>query len=244
MQLLKGKTALITGASKGIGRATAVILAREGANTVLGSTTDSLLEAAGREIVKLGAPCMVRPCDVSQRTNCEELVREAVKTFGKIDILINNAGIGYSGSIVDSDPKEIERMIGVNFLGVYYMTRAVLPHMIRRQMGSIVNIGSVAGLKYSPGLAVYSATKFAVRGFTEALRNEVQSDNIRVTLVHPGMTRTAFFDTFSQGGSPLPADNAELLQPEAIAETILFALTRPSGVGLNELTVRPNWQER
>ncbi len=132
----------------------------------------------------------------------------------------------------------------VNVLGVYYMTRAVLPSMIEQQCGDIINIGSVAGLKYSPNFAMYSATKFAVRAFSEALRNEVQDHNIRVTLIHPGMTKTPFFDSFTQGGSPVPLDKGEILKPEDIANAVHFALTRPEGVSLNEVTVRPTWQER
>jgi NADP-dependent 3-hydroxy acid dehydrogenase YdfG len=157
---------------------------------------------------------------------------------------VNNAGVGFSGKIVNSDPKEAEQMVKVNILGVYYMTRLVLPSMIEQGRGDIVNIGSVAGLKYSPNFAIYSATKFAVRAFSEALRNEVQQYNIRVTLVHPGMTKTAFFDSFTKGGSPVPVDKGEILRPEHIADAIHLALTRPDGSALNEITVRPTWQER
>jgi NADP-dependent 3-hydroxy acid dehydrogenase YdfG len=124
------------------------------------------------------------------------------------------------------------------------MSRAVLPRMIQQKRGDIVNIGSVAGLKYSPGFAMYSATKFAVRAFSEGLRNEVQPHNIRVTTVHPGMTDTHFFDSFSQGGMPLPADRGDILRPEDIADAVHFVLTRPANTALNELTLRPAWQER
>jgi NADP-dependent 3-hydroxy acid dehydrogenase YdfG len=135
-------------------------------------------------------------------------------------------------------------MVRVNVMGVYHMTRSVLPAMIDQQGGDIVNLGSVAGLKYSPNFAIYSATKFAVRAFSEALRNEVQGDNIRVTLIHPGMTQTPFFDSFAKGGSPVPLDKGKILDPEDIANAIHFAVTRPHGVSINELTVRPTWQER
>lgn len=124
------------------------------------------------------------------------------------------------------------------------MTRMVLPSMISRQKGDIVNLGSVAAIKYSPEFAVYSATKFAVRAFSEALRNEVQGDNVRVTLVHPGMTETSFFDTFAGESPPIPVEQGEIMKPEEIAAGILFALTRPPGVALNEFTLRPAWQER
>ena len=241
---LKGKVALVTGASKGIGRASALRLAESGANIVIGATSVDLLEMLSRDITSLGVESLAERCDVTRLSDCEGLVKQALERFGKIDILVNNAGVGFSGTIVDSDPKQAEQMVMVNILGVYYMTRAVLPSMIKQQGGDIINIGSVAGLKYSPNFSMYSATKFAVRAFSEALRNEVQGHNIRVTLVHPGMTKTAFSDSFTKGGSPIPFDKGDILKPEDIANAIHFALTRPQGVSLNELTVRPTWQER
>jgi NADP-dependent 3-hydroxy acid dehydrogenase YdfG len=241
---LKGKVALVTGASKGIGRASALKLAEDGANIVIGATSADLLEVLRRDIRSLGVECLAERCDVTRLSDCESLVQQSRERFGKIDILINNAGVGFSGKIVDSDPGKAEQMVMVNLMGVYYMTRAVLPSMMERQGGDIINIGSVASLKYSPNFAMYSATKFAVRAFSEALRNEVQDHNIRVTLIHPGMTKTSFFDSFAQGGSPIPLDKGEILKPEDIANAVHFALTRPQGVSLNEVTVRPTWQER
>jgi NADP-dependent 3-hydroxy acid dehydrogenase YdfG len=123
------------------------------------------------------------------------------------------------------------------------MTRQVLPHMIQHRSGDIVNIGSIAGIKYSPGFAVYSATKFALRAFTEALRNEVQDNDIRVALINPGITKTSFYNSFSKEKSPVPVEG-EMLSPEDIANAIYFMLTQPKGVALNEITIRPNWQER
>jgi NADP-dependent 3-hydroxy acid dehydrogenase YdfG len=244
MAALNGKSALVTGASKGIGRATALSLAREGADVVACATSGDLLEALKEEIELLGRRCLAQPCDVTQREECEHAARQAVTSFGRLDILVNSAGIGYSGAIVDSDPEDVELMLRVNVLGVYLMTRAVLPSMIQRGHGDIVNLGSVAGVKYSPNFAAYSATKFAVRAFSEALRNEVQSHNIRVTLVHPGMTDTAFYDSFADKGAPIPIDQGTLLKPEDIADAIRYAVSLPPGVALNELTVRPSWQKR
>jgi NADP-dependent 3-hydroxy acid dehydrogenase YdfG len=244
MANLQGKVALITGASKGIGRSTAVRLAKSGAGLVLGAKSRDLLEALGKELEGMGVSAFPVTCDVSSRVDCHNLVQQTLERFGRIDVLVNNAGVGYSGTIVDSEPQEVERMLAVNLLGLYYMTRSVLPHMIERKGGDIVNLGSVAGVKYSPNFAIYSATKFAVRAFSEALRNEVQEHNIRVTLIHPGMTRTPFFDSFTKGGSPVPLDKGDVLKPEDIAEAIHFALTRPEGCALNELTIRPTWQER
>lgn len=242
--MLKGRVAVITGASKGIGRATAIRLARDGVKLVIGATSRDRLESVGKEVENAGVEVVTRYCDVTQQSDCNALVETAIRKFEKIDILINNAGVGYSGKIVELSPENAERMVQVNILGVYYMTHAALPTMIAHNCGDIINIGSVAGIKYSPGFALYSATKFAVKAFSEGLRNEVQAHNIRVTTVHPGMVSTNFFDSFSRGGVRPPTDKGDLLRPEDVADSITFALTRPRAVALNELTVRPYWQER
>ena len=242
--MLTGKVAVITGASKGIGRATSLRLARDGVKLVIGATSTQLLDSVRREAEDAGTQAVACYCDVSRQADCESLAETAKDKFGKIDILINNAGIGYSGKVVDLVPEDAENMVRVNILGVYFMTRAVLPTMIERECGDIVNIGSVAGIKYSPGFAFYSATKFAVRAFSEGLRNEVQEHNIRVTTVHPGMVETNFFDSFARGGIKLPSGTGDLLKPEDISDSIHFALTRPRSAALNELTLRPYWQER
>ncbi|MHC4458918.1 MAG: SDR family oxidoreductase [Planctomycetota bacterium] len=244
MDSLKGKVALITGASKGIGRATARRLAEGGANIVIGATRMDLLDTLVKDVKESGVKALAAKCDVTELSDCRNLVQQALAEFGQINILVNNAGVGFSGKVIDSIPEEIEHMIKVNILGVYYMTRSVLPSMIEQEGGDIINIASVAGLKYSPNFAMYSATKFAVRAFSEGLRNEVQAHNIRVTLIHPGMTQTHFFDLFSKGGLSVPMDKGDILNPEVIADTIYFALSQPTGVALNELTVRPSWQER
>ena len=242
--MLTGKVAVITGASKGIGRATSLRLARDGVKLVIGATSTQLLDSVGRDAEDAGTQVVACYCDVSRQADCKALAETAKDKFGKIDILINNAGIGYSGKVVDLVPEDAENMVRVNILGVYFMTHAVLPTMIEHKCGDIVNIGSVAGIKYSPGFALYSATKFAVRAFSEGLRNEVQEHNIRVTTVHPGMVETNFFDSFARGGIKLPSGMGNLLKPEDIAASIYFALTRPRSAALNELTLRPYWQER
>ena len=244
MNSFKGKVALITGASKGIGRATAQRLAEAGVNIVMGATGMDLLDTLANDLRASNVNSLAVKCDVTQYTDCQNLVQRALAEFGRIDILINNAGVGFSGKVVDSIPEEIEHMINVNILGVYYMTQSVLPTMIEKESGDIVNIASVAGLKYSPNFAMYSATKFAVRAFSEGLRNEVQTHNIRVILIHPGMTETHFFETFAKGGLSIPRDKGDILKPEAIADAIHFALSQSEGVALNEITVRPSWQER
>ncbi|MBN2516581.1 MAG: SDR family oxidoreductase [Deltaproteobacteria bacterium] len=244
MTSLQGKVALVTGASKGIGRATALRLGESGARMIIAATSIDLLQTLRKDLEGIGVECLDQRCDVTRLSDCESLIRQSLDRFGTIDILVNNAGVGFSGKIVESDPEQAEQMVKVNILGVYHMTRTVLPSMIEKRSGDIVNIGSVAGVKYSPNFSIYSATKFAVRAFSEALRNEVQEHNIRVTLVHPGMTDTPFFDSFAQKGSPVPLDKDKILRPGDIADAIHHALTRPDGVSLNEMTVRPTWQER
>ena len=235
------KVAIVTGAGTGIGRATALRLAQHGARVLIAARGKRRLDMLADELKNLGAEAMALKCDVSRLPDSENLVQQALAKFGRIDILINNAGMGISGRLIDSDPEQIKQMLLVNVLGVYHMSRAVLPNMIALRNGHIVNLGSIAGLKYSPGFAMYSATKFAVRAFSEALRNEVQEYGIRVTLIHPGMTNTALLEAF---GASLPVGQGDMLQPEDIAETICFALTRPASTALNELTIRPRWQVR
>ena len=242
--MLKGKVAVISGASKGIGRATVLRLAQDGVDIAIGATSRELLESVSKEAESFGVQVLTGYCDVAKEADCRTLVESALNQFGKVDILINNAGIGYSGKVVDLSPEEAEKMVRVNILGVYYLTHTVLPSMIYQNSGDIINIGSVAALKYSPGFALYSATKFAVKAFSEGLRNEVQDHNIRVTTVHPGMVSTNFFNSFSRGGIQPPTDKGDLLKPEDVAKSIHFVLTRPRSVALNELTVRPSWQER
>lgn len=242
---LEGKAAIITGASKGIGRATALRLAAEGARLTLGSTGLPLLEEVAETAAKTGVPVLTARCDVSRMDDCLALTERALAAFDGVDILVSNAGVGFASCVAESDPRDIERMVRVNLLGVYNMARAVLPSMRARSAGDIVNVGSVAATRPSPGFAMYAATKAAVRAFSESLRMEVRGHNIRVTVIHPGMTNTAFFDAFSkEGEGPLPLHEGELLSPEHVADAIVFALKQPEGSALNELVIRPTWQER
>ena len=244
MTELTGKVALVTGASKGIGRETALRLAKEGADLVLGATSIDLLDQLSAEIGQYDVQSLAERCDVVKLGDCQRLVEHALDKFGRIDVLVNNAGVGYAGRVVDLNPELAERMVNINLLGMFYITRSVLPTMIAQGSGDIVNMGSVAGLKYSPNFAMYSATKFAVRAFTEGLRNEVQEHDIRVTLINPGMVNTDLMTSFNRNGSTFSTDKGEILKPEIIADAIHFAVTRPRGVALNEMTVRPTWQER
>lgn len=241
---LMGKTALVTGASRGIGAALALRLARAGANLVLAARErDDLLAVAAA--AEDGAPVKVlaQVCDVSRRGQVEELARVVEDGFGRLDILINNAGLGRAAPVLESDPDDAEMMISVNLLGLYYVTRLCLPLM--GEGGDIVNLGSVAGIKSSPGFAVYAATKAAVCSFSESLRMELREQDIRVITVNPGMTDSNFFDGFTKEGKPQVATGGrEILTPDQVAGAMLDVLLQPRNVAINEFTIRPSWQER
>jgi NADP-dependent 3-hydroxy acid dehydrogenase YdfG len=243
-KILTGKTSLITGASGGIGRAVSLELASLGANLVLASRSKAALDDTAREADSRGAgDILVQPTDVRDEAQVRNLAEAAGKQFGRLDVLINNAGLGYSGRIEDSDPSKIREMIDVNVWGAYLVARYMLPLM--PGPGEVVNVSSVAGLKYSPGFAMYSATKFSVRAMSEAMRNEIQDRDIRVLTVYPGMTHTHFFEFFAPGGKPpVPADKGDILTPENVARAMIHAITLPRGTAVNEIVIRPTWQER
>ncbi|MCB2186658.1 MAG: SDR family oxidoreductase [Deltaproteobacteria bacterium] len=241
---LAGRNALVTGASSGIGRAVAQDLLRAGCRVLLTARrTAELAETAHAADDPGPERAVILAGDVARPETAQALAKAVAERWGRLDILVNAAGVGYAGSVQDSDPDQVRRMLDVNLWGLYLVTRAMLPLM--PGPGDLVNLASVAGLKFSPGFAMYSASKFAVRAFSEALRNEVQGRGLRVTTVHPGMTDTAFFANFlSGGGSPVPHGQGELLTPEQVAQVIMFALTLPPGAALNEFTLRPTWQPR
>lgn len=242
---LAGKVALITGATSGIGRALTLALALEGADLALASRNQDTLGNLGQEAAGLtDGQIMAQPTDVGRREQVEALADAVKNTFGHLDILVNNAGVGHAGTILDSNPDQVWEMIRTNLWGTYLVTRFCLPLMLGREGGDIVNISSVAGLKYAPGYAMYSATEFAVKAFSEALRNEVQSAGLRVLTVYPGMTESAFFQRMGAVGTPLPHQKRELLKPEQVSRGIVMALSHPPEVAVNELVIRPSWQER
>ncbi len=243
-KFFSGKAALITGAGSGIGRAMSFELAGLGANLVLASRSRLTLEETAREAAARGAgEILVQPTDVRDEAQVKGLAEAAQKTFGRLDVLINNAGLGYAGRIETSEPRRVREMIDVNVWGAYLVARYGLPLM--PGPGDVVNVSSVAGLKFSPGFAMYSATKFAVRAMSEAMRNEVQDRDIRVLTVYPGMTRTKFFEGFVPGGKPpVPVDKGDIMTPEAVARAVIGAITLPGGTAVGEIVLRPTWQER
>lgn len=238
------KTALVTGAGSGIGRALALALAQEGARLLLAARSADKLEQVAEEARRQGGPeVLVQPTDVSDQGQVEALAAAAQQAWGQLHILANCAGVGYAGSVRSSDPAQAEEMIRVNFYGLYLVTRLCLPLVLAQGGGDIVNIASVAALKASPGFAIYSASKYAVRGLSDSLRMELRDLGVRVLCVHPGMTETGFFERFGHTPVP-PKEGLSLMPPEHVARTIVEALALPAETAINELTIRPSWQER
>lgn len=242
---LYGRAALVTGASSGLGRALAIELAQRGARLVLAARDkDKLAQTAQQAGGQADGDVRVQPCDVSDRQQVDSLASAAQSAFGGLDILINNAGIGRAGKVAESDPEAIQEMLQVNLWGLFLVTRACLP-LITDRKGWLVNISSVAAFNPSPGFAMYAASKAAVSSFSRSLRQELRHDGVRVLDVCPGMMGTAFFDGFSvDGKAPVPTDAGTLLEPADAARAICDALCLPANTAVNELVIRPTWQER
>ncbi|MFJ8258310.1 3-ketoacyl-ACP reductase [Peribacillus asahii] len=220
MPALNGKTALITGAGRGIGRATALVLAKEGVNLGLIGLNMTNLEELSSELQQFDIKVSAASADVSDLEAVNHAVAHIKSELGDIDILVNNAGIAKFGGFLELTPEEWERIIRVNLMGVYNVTRAVLPDMIERKSGDIVNISSTAGQKGAPVTSAYSASKFGVLGLTESLMLEVRKHNIRVTALTPSTVAT---DLAYEAN--LISGNAEnVMQPEDLAELLVAGL--------------------
>lgn len=220
MESLTGKVALVTGAGKGIGRAVALALAQEGAHVGLLARTESQLREVAQEIEALGGKTSVVTADVANREAVEAAVAQVKAQLGAIDILINNAGIGTFARLVDMPPAEWEHIVQVNLMGTYYATRAVLPDMIARETGDIINIASTAGQRGAATTSAYSASKFAILGLTESLMQEVRKQNIRVSALTPSTVATdlAISNKLTDGNPE------KVMQPEDLAEFIIAQL--------------------
>jgi clavulanate-9-aldehyde reducatase len=243
---LEGRVAVVTGASSGIGEATARALSGAGASVALGARrTDRLETIAG----SLDGPTLVREVDVSDEEQARAFVQAANDELGGVQILVNNAGVMLLGPVADADPGEWRRMIDVNLLGLLYCTHAALPLIGEGGGGDIVNVSSVAGRRADAGAAVYNMTKFGVHAFSEALRQEALHAGIRVTTVAPGFVET---ELQAHNTNPLVQQAltkareqiGEVLSADDIAEAILHAVTRPAHVCVNEVVVRPTKQAR
>ncbi|OUT29553.1 3-ketoacyl-ACP reductase [Priestia aryabhattai] len=219
-QSLKGKVALITGAGKGIGRSTAIELAKEGVNIGLIARTEADLKAVASELEAFDVQVAYATADVSSMEEVNAAVEHLHTKLGPTDILINNAGIGKFGSFLELNPAEWKQIIDVNLMGVYYVTRAVLPQLIEKNGGDIINISSTAGQKGAPVTSAYSASKFGVLGLTESLALEVRKHNIRVTALTPSTVATelAYKENLTDGNPD------KVMQPEDLAEIMVAQL--------------------
>ncbi|CAN7425129.1 SDR family oxidoreductase [Mesorhizobium sp. LjRoot246] len=241
---IKDKVVVITGASSGLGEAAARLLAKEGAKLVLGARRLDRLQALAGEL-SLGKDAILQT-DVTDVGQVRRLVDHAVKTHGRVDVIINNAGLMPHSPLERGKVEDWDRMIDVNIKGVLYGIAAALPHMKTQKSGHIINVSSVAGHKVGPGGAVYAATKHAVRVISEGLRQEVKPYNIRTTIISPGAVATELPDSVTE------VDVAEgvralydrvAIPADSFARTVVFAMSQPNDVDINEILFRPTVQE-
>lgn len=246
MNGIKGKVIVVTGASSGMGEAAARHLAAQGANVVLGARRAERIEATAAQITDAGGKAIAVPTDVTLRDDLVRLIGTAVETYGRIDVLINNAGVMPLSPVERLKLDEWDQMIDVNLKGVLYGVAAALPYMTAQKSGHIINLSSVAGHKLFPGSAVYSATKFGVRAFSEGLRQELKPYNIRITNISPGAVQTELLEHISEtdiqkanqdfvGAVGVPADS--------FARIAAFVIAQPEELDINELIFRPTAQE-
>ncbi|HTV20556.1 MAG TPA: SDR family oxidoreductase [Polyangiaceae bacterium] len=240
----EGKVVLVTGASSGIGEAIARRLGRAGARLVLGARRVDRLDAVARGIVAEGGSAIAVRADVTRRVDVERLVSEARRTFGRLDVLVNNAGVMPLSALRERKIDEWEQMIDVNLRGVLYAIAAALPLFDAQGAGHVINITSVADRTVVPTAAVYSATKFAVRALSEGLRQEAGA-HLRVTLVAPGATESELANGISDPElrrAAIEDYRRDLIGADAIARAVAFAIEQPADVDINEIVVRPTAQ--
>ncbi|MEU6774050.1 SDR family NAD(P)-dependent oxidoreductase [Streptomyces sp. NPDC046759] len=245
---LAGCAALVTGASSGIGAATALSLARRGADVAVVARRTGRLEELAAVIHERGGSCSVLTADLADAVQARRAVEEAVDRCARLDVLVNNAGYVAMGSIEGGDPAAWERMVDLNFNAVLHLSQAALPHLLRaaangpRGVADLVNVSSVGGRVVRRNNGIYSATKHAVGAFSEALRQEVAGRSVRVGLIEPGMTMTEMATGPGSAAARGLPQNA-WLQAEDIARAIAFVVTQPPHVAVNEIMVRPTAQE-
>jgi NADP-dependent 3-hydroxy acid dehydrogenase YdfG len=249
---LDGTVALVTGASSGIGEASALALAGEGATLAIVARRTDRLDALERKITEAGGTAFAITADVTDENQAQDAVNSAAAKLGRIDTVVNNAGLMLLGPIVDADITEWQRMVNLNLLGLMYVAHAAIPHLLSaaddspRGVADLVNISSVAGRQVRKGSGVYNATKHAVGAFSEALRLEVTRQHLRVSLIEPGATATELAShnrpEIREGMNQRFA-TIDRLQAEDISETVTFIVTRPRHVAINEILIRPTEQD-
>jgi len=242
---IDGKIVVITGASSGLGKATAEMLSAQGASVVLGARRVDRIRALADELTERGRKALALATDVTQCDQVKNLVDLAVREFGRVDVIINNAGLMPNSPLERLKISDWDQMVDVNIKGVLYGIAAVLPYMKQQKSGHIINVSSVAGHKIRPGGSVYAATKHAVRALSEGLRQEVKPYNIRTTIISPGAVDTELPNSVTE------ADVAENMRKiyqfaipaEAFARAVVFAMSQPDDVDINEILFRPTRQE-
>ena len=230
MTVLTDKIAVVTGAGSGIGEAIATLLHEEGAKVVLAGRNKDKLQNVANQLAQDSVK--VVPTDVMKKEEVDELIKMAQQTFGGLDIVINSAGQMLSSKITDYQVDEWDSMIDVNIKGTLYTAKAALPTMLEQSSGHLINIASISGFEVTKSSTIYSATKAAVHTITQGLEKELAKTGVKVTSISPGMVDTAITATYN------PTDRKKL-EPQDIAEAVLYALTQPKHVNVNEITVRP-----
>lgn len=239
LNLSPNKVVLITGASSGIGAAIGRELGAAGAKVMLGARRTGRLDALAEEIRAKGGEAMTRRLDVTDRDDVAAFADAARQAWGRVDVIVNNAGVMPLSLMISMKVDEWDRMVDVNIKGVLYGIAAVLPQMTARGSGHVVNIASIGALSVSPTAAVYCASKYAVRAISDGLRQE--HDNIRVTCIHPGVVESELADTITDpiAVEAMKTYRAIALQPDAIGRAVRFAIEQPDDVDVNEIVIRP-----
>lgn len=230
MTVLTDKIAVVTGAGSGIGEAIATLLHEEGVKVILAGRNKDKLQNVANQLAQDSVK--VVPTDVTKKEEVDELIKIAQQTFGGLDIVINSAGQMLSSKITDYQVDEWDSMIDVNIKGTLYMAQAALPTMLEQSSGHLINIASISGFEVTKSSTIYSATKAAVHTITQGLEKELAKTGVKVTSISPGMVDTAITAAYN------PTDRKKL-EPQDIAEAVLYALTQPKHVNVNEITVRP-----
>jgi NADP-dependent 3-hydroxy acid dehydrogenase YdfG len=243
---IEGKVVVITGASSGLGEATARLLSAQGATVVLGARRAERIQSLAEELTRSGGKALAIVTDVTDSEQVKRLVEAAVETYGRIDIMVNNAGLMPHSPLERLKIDDWDRMIDVNIKGVLYGIAAALPYMKEQRSGHFINVSSVAGHKVRPSGAVYAATKHAVRVISEGLRMEVKPYNIRTTIISPGAVATELVDRITEADireSVRKMTDEMALPAETFARMVAFTVSQPEEVDVNEMLFRPTRQE-
>lgn len=232
---LDGKVALITGAGRGIGRASAIRFAREGAKLVLASRTQSELETLAKEVSDLyDTDSLVVPCDVTKAAEVKALVERAVATFGRIDILLNSAGVGYLKPITELTVEEFDEMVDVNLKGTFYASKFVSEVMVRQKSGHIINLPGILGKAVMRMSSGYSASKYGVTGLAKAMTQDLMRDGVKISLLHFGGVNTTFWDKIT-----MRVQRDKMLTVDQAADMVLLCAMQPDQLVLGELVLQP-----